>query len=570
MASRLHSTSGARRFSLASLLPAATRRIVALLLAVTGAILTAEAAAQDSAEAILESEIATAPVQFEGETLFRVRGASSLPAQTRARRIGEEIRAAAADPTVSLDSLSVVRREGVVRIVAGDRPLATFVEADARLEQIGLDELAGVHFARVREAIAAYRDARSPASIRRALTNSTLATAAFVAGIVMLLWVWQRLDQIVRRRLRLHVHTIAIQSLPLVRAETIAAAIENAFGAIRTLLLLGVALVYAGFVLAELPWTRGLSRNVASLIVGPLQVMGRGIVSSIPGLAFVLVLVFVLRLVLKLLRAFFDAVGHGSLHLAGFDPDWAQPTYKIIRTVLIAFGLVIAYPYVPGSGSDAFKGISLFAGVVLSLGSSSAISNIIAGYMMTYRRAFKVGDRIRVGDAVGDVIEMRLQVTHLRSLKNEELIIPNSQILTSEVLNYSSLARAHGPGLILHTEVGIGYETPWRQVESLLLMAAMRTPGLASDPPPFVLVTKLGDIAVTYEVNAFCNDVRAMIQLYSELHRRILDVFNEYGVQIMTPAYEGDPETPKIVRREDWYATPASLREELNHRVAPG
>ena len=201
------------------------------------------------------------------------------------------------------------------------------------------------------------------------------------------------------------------------------------------------------------------------------------------------------------------------------------------------------------------SGISLFLGIIFSIGSSSAISNIIAGYMITYRRAFRVGDRIKVGEAFGEVVETRLQVTHLRSIKNEELIIPNSQILGTEVYNYSSLARSYG--LILHTEVAIGYETPWRQVEAMLLAAAERTLGLSREPSPFVLEKQLGGFAATYELNAYCHDAPSFDTLYAELHRNILDVFNEYGVQIMTPAYEGDPDRPKVVAKKDWYAAPA-------------
>jgi small-conductance mechanosensitive channel len=216
---------------------------------------------------------------------------------------------------------------------------------------------------------------------------------------------------------------------------------------------------------------------------------------------------------------------------------------------------VIAYPYIPGSESDAFKGVSIFLGVLLSIGSSSFVSNIIAGYAITYRRLFKVGHRVRVGDTVGDVVAMRLQVTHLRSLKNEEVIIPNSEILNSSVTNYSSFADADG--VILHTTVGIGYETPWRQVEAMLLMAAERTDGLLHEPKPFVLQTGLGDFCISYEINAYCDDARRMPALYAAMHRSILDVFNEYGVQIMTPAYERDPEQPKLVPPEQWYAAPA-------------
>jgi len=179
----------------------------------------------------------------------------------------------------------------------------------------------------------------------------------------------------------------------------------------------------------------------------------------------------------------------------------------------------------------------------------------MAGYTMIYRRAFKVGDRIRVGDITGDVTGIRLQVTYLRTIKNEEIIVPNSIILSSHVTNYSTLASARG--LILHTTVGIGYETPWRQVEAMLLLAADRTPGLLKEPPPFVHQKALADFAVTYELNAYCDNAQAMARLYTVMHQNVLDVFNEHGVQIMTPAYEGDPEIPKVVPREKWYEPPA-------------
>ena len=174
---------------------------------------------------------------------------------------------------------------------------------------------------------------------------------------------------------------------------------------------------------------------------------------------------------------------------------------------------------------------------------------------MTYRRAFRVGDRIKVGDIVGEVTEVRLQVTHVRSLKNEDVVIPNSVILNSAVVNYSTLAASQG--LVLHTTVGIGYETPWRQVEAMLLMAAGRTPRLLKEPPPYVLQKSLGDFAVNYELNACTDRPGEMNAIYTELHRNILDVFNEYGVAIMTPAYEGDPEQPKLVPKDRWYAEPA-------------
>jgi small-conductance mechanosensitive channel len=246
----------------------------------------------------------------------------------------------------------------------------------------------------------------------------------------------------------------------------------------------------------------------------------------------------------------FNGLEQGAIIIEGFDAEWAIPTFRIVRIFTIAFALIIAYPYIPGSDSSAFKGVSVFIGVLFSLGSSSFISNIIAGYSMTYRKAFKIGDRIQVEGKIGIVEEQSLMVTRLRSLKNEEIVIPNSILLNSEITNYN--ARAKNLGLILHTTVGIGYETPWRQVDAMLKLAADRTEGLLKEPAPFVLKQSLGDFAVTYEINVYCNDVSKMQIYYSRLHQNILDVFNENNVQIMTPAYEGDPEIPKVVPKDQW------------------
>jgi small-conductance mechanosensitive channel len=284
--------------------------------------------------------------------------------------------------------------------------------------------------------------------------------------------------------------------------------------------------------------------------------MGRAVLTDIPDLIFLVMLALVVRYGLKLLRLFFEGIARGSITFEGFEAEWAWPTYKIVRVAVIGFAAVVAYPYIPGSGSEAFKGVSLLAGVVFSLGSTSAISNIIAGYTMTYRRAFRVGDRVKVGDVIGDVTDIRLQVTTLKTPKNEEVVIPNATILNNEIVNYTSLAVDQG--LILHTSVGIGYEVPWRQVEAMLLLAAKRTDGLLEEPRPFVLQTALADYAVNYELNVYCSDPRQMMPLYTALHRNIQDVFNEHGVQIMTPSYEADPPDAKIVPRDQWYTAPAA------------
>jgi small-conductance mechanosensitive channel len=527
----------------------------AVAIAIAGVTVNAPALAQQAGSGVDDVEVATAPVAFDGVVLFRVRGVSSLPATVRAGNIGDRLKAAASDPSLALDSLRVEDDGRMSRIVIGGTTLLAIVDADAELEQVGRRGLAAVHLERIREAIAGYRDARSSSALRRTAVSIAVATLVAVLAIFVVRRVRQWIERILTARVHKRIHTVGIQSFELVRGERIWSALRGAVRGLQTLVVLAVVLMYAGFVLAQLPWTRGLSRSVVGFVLRPLQVIGAGVVANIPSLAFLAVLFFVVRLALRVIRLFFDAVGRGSVRFANFDPEWAEPTYKIVRIAVLAFGLIVAYPYIPGSQSAAFKGVSLFIGVVFSLGSSTAIANIVAGYMMTYRRAFKVGDRIKVGDTSGDVMETRLQVTHVRSVKNEEIIIPNSRILASDVVNYSSLARADG--LILHTTVGIGYETPWRQVEAMLLLAAERTSGLSRERRPFVLERSLGDFAVNYEINVYCTDARAMLDHYAELHRHILDVFNEYGVQIMTPAYVHDPQEPKLVQRRNWYTPPA-------------
>jgi len=535
-----------------------TRRLLCLLLLVALVLgVGGHAYAQDKPDADMASDAPTAAVQIDGTTLFQVRGASSYPAQTRADAIQGRIEGVAQDSSVSVDSLYVNDTGTLSRILAGDRPIMAVTEADASLEQAARHEVAIAHLARIREAISEYRAARTPEALRRAAIRSIAATVVFAILVASLFWLWRAVDRVVERRLQARIHSVGIQSFELMRADRIWAGIHNFMLLVRMFLFITCVLLYLGYVLARWPSTRGFARNMVGFAAAPLKVIFGGIVNNIPRLVFLAVLFVVIRLLLRMIRLFFHEVGRGAVKLGGFDAEWAEPTYKIIRVAVVAFGLIVAYPYIPGSQSDAFKGVSLFIGIVFSLGSSSAISNIIAGYMMTYRRAFKLGDRVKIGEFIGDVVELRLQVTHLRSFKNEEIVIPNSEILSGEVVNYTSMGRV--APLLLHTEVGIGYETPWRQVEWMLLESARRT-GLLADPGPFVRIMKLGDFAITYELNAPCRDVSAMNPLYTALHQNVLDVFNEQGVQIMTPAYEGDPEVPKIVTTKEWYppASPAT------------
>ena len=497
----------------------------------------------------------SAAVTIDGVALFRVSGSASLPSAERARNVSARIIAAAQDTGIAPAAITTQPRESRIDIVAGNRHLVAVVPTDAQLEGVALADAALLRAIRIREAMTRYRADRSTDSITRALLATTLAVA--IAALLLLAGIrgFRLAFDTLERRYRSRVHSLTIQSFEVVRADSIWRGMKSVLGTLRILFI--VALVYAlcAFALREFPSTRGLADQLVQFVVEPLQSMGMAVLRYLPKLAFLVVLVIIIRYVLKLLGLFFDAVHAGRVPLRGFDAEWARPTYQIVRILIVLLALVIAYPYLPGSGSAAFQGLSIFAGLMLSLGASSAMASIIAGYTVTYRRAFRVGDRITVGEFTGEVTEVRLMVTHLRTIKNEEVVVPNSVVLQSHVVNYSKLAKTHG--LILHTTVSIGYEIPWRQVEAMLLLAAERTGALLSQPAPFVLEKSLGDFAVTYELNVCVESATGMPERYATLHRNVLDVFNEYGVQIMTPAYEGDPPEPKLVPQERWFSAPA-------------
>jgi small-conductance mechanosensitive channel len=500
----------------------------------------------------------TAPVTLDGDTLFRVRGISSYPASQRAAAIAARIEALAQERDFSPEAIKVVETPASTNIMAGRSLVMGVFDADASVEG-GLERqvLASLYVDRIRRAVAIYRLERSRPFLMAQALRGVVATAVAVLLAALIWWLGRWMEATVERRYRRRLQSVGIQSFHILEPAHIWSALLGALRAMRGAALLVLAYAYLHFVLSSFPWTKALARGLLGRVIDPLQTLALGALGHVPSLVFLLILVVLTRYLLKMVRLFFTAIEQGAVAPAGFDREWAAPTYRIIRLIVVAFAVVVAYPYIPGSGSAAFQGVSIFLGVLFSLGSSSVLSNIIAGYTMTYRRAFRVGDRIRVNDAVGDVMATRVMVTHLRSLKNEEIVIPNSIILNSQIVNYSSLERQHG--LILHTTVGIGYEVPWRQVESMLRLAADRTPGLLKEPAPFVLQQSLGDFAVKYELNAYCDDTRRMQALYTDLHRHILDVFNEYGVQIMTPAYEGDPEQPKVVAKEQWHAAPAAF-----------
>ena len=527
-----------------------------LLLSMTAPLRAATDDVRPDASSSQELTLETAPVEIDGQVLFKVRGLSSFPAEKRAEAIRERIKSVAAEGSFPSGDLRVEVAENGTVIRAGGNALMIVSDADAQLEQTTRENLAALHLLRIQRAIDDFRQARKPDALLKAGLYSAGATVLLALGIAILLALNRWLDKGVSKLLKSRVRSVDIQSFEVLRLDTIWKAMHALVLAIGAVTIVVSVYVYLQYVLALFPWTRSISNDLFNLAAGAGERLGKSLASVIPDLVILVLIYYLARFILRRVKNFFEAVEQRRVAFTQFEAEWALPTYKLVRVLIVAFAFIVAYPYIPGSETPAFKGISIFIGLVVSLGSSTAISNFIAGYLMTYRRVFKVGDRVKVNDVIGEVVAVRLQVTHLRTNKNEEITIPNSQILNSDVTNYSSLASTQG--LILHTTVGIGYETPWRQVEAMLCSAGRRTAGVLTEPGPFVLLPKLGDFAVTYELNVYIRDTRRIAKTYAELHRHILDVFNEYGVQIMTPAYEGDPDQPKVVAPERWHTAPAT------------
>jgi small-conductance mechanosensitive channel len=301
-------------------------------------------------------------------------------------------------------------------------------------------------------------------------------------------------------------------------------------------------------------------------VLNPLKDIGLGLWNYLPNLITVIVIIVVFRYVLKGLYFLKLEIQQENLKLPGFYSDWAAPTYQIVKVLVFAFMIVVIFPYLPGSDSPVFQGVSVFLGFLFTFGSAGSLSNIIAGLILTYMRLFKMGDRVKIGSISGDVIEKNMLVTRVRTTKNEIISIPNATVMNSHTINYSS--DAPEKGLIMHSTITIGYDVPWRKMEAVLIKAALKTPLLLDDPAPFVLQTSLDDFYVSYQINAYTREPNKQATIYSNLHANIQDFCNEAGIEIMSPHYraarDGNQSTIPADQLPKDYKTPSFLfkREE--------
>ena len=511
-----------------------------------------------------------APVLVGGEPILWVTtGIGPYTAQSRADRIGQRVKEAVRDRTIADPTVTVTEADGSSELRVGPRLLMVVTQQDARSIGAARAAIAAQYARELEVAIRAERLRYAPATLIRSGIYGLIATLAL--GVTV--WLILRLALSIRgglerRRAR---RPLRVQRAEIVSADRVSRAIDRAIRVIRVVLILLAFDLYLTLVLGLFPWTRAVSATLLDYVLTPVRVAGAAFVGYLPKLLFVIVITAIVYAAIRLVGLFFNQIRQGRVVFASFPAEWADPTNKIARVLLVAFGVVVAFPYLPASDSPAFAGVSVFLGVLVSLSSSSAISNMIAGVVMTYTGAFRLGDRVKLGDAFGDVIETSLLATHVRTIKNEDITIPNSIVLGGTVINYSRAAKT--AGLILHTSVTIGYDAPWRKVHELLVEAALATPGVLHEPRPFVWQTALNDFYVTYEINAYTDAPRDMIDIYAALHARIQDAFYAAGVEIMSPHYtalrDGNTVAIPEASRPPGYRAPAFRVEDATSSREP-
>lgn len=488
----------------------------------------APAAAQPTEEQPAPEE---ASVVYRHDTLFTVRSqVGRLAPAARARAI--EDRLAEVPPAASRD-VRVEERAGSSDLYAGSRFVMSVTGLDAAPTGRTRQQLAADYARNLREALEREGKGRSLRGVLVAVLLTVFATAALALVLRLTRRLFPQLYAKLRAWQGTRIRTVRLREMELLSEERVATALVGVARALRIVIVAAAIGLYANAVLGFFPWTRGFAQAVFGYVWNALVAVLSAIAGFLPNVAYILVIAVLTRFALKLARLLSEQIASGRLEIPGFFREWADPTYKIARFLVIALAGVVMFPYLPGADSAAFKGVSIFLGVLFSLGSTSAVSNVVAGVVLTYMRPFSVGDRVQIAETTGDVIERNLLVVRIRTIKNVEITLSNAMVLGAHMVNYSAAARSGG--LLLHTKVTIGYDVHWRRVSDLLVAAARDVEGLRTSPPPFVLKTSLDDSYVTYELNAYTDRVQEMSALGSRLHEAILDRFHEAGVEIMSP-----------------------------------
>ncbi len=507
------------------------------------------------------------PVFLGREQLFVIR--TGVPgvatAQERADVINERILKIANDPSISPDAIRLGEGERAFVVMADEDVLFTIGENDEKVYKASRQELGKRAVTAIQKGIQQYREERSLKRLIQGVLATLISTVAVFMFLRGLLFVSSKLLAKVIAGGKAGTLNLRFRNIQLLGSNAASYLLSVSIRLLRLVLVLACLYLYVPFVLSQFPPTKALGTGLLQNIAAQIHLLAQSFVGYLPNFVMIGVVALVTYYIIGFIEKLIAEFGRPDVY-EWFYPEWIQPTTRLATFLAIAVACVVASPYFPGFGSPAFQGVSLFLGALVTLGSSSAVSNAISGLILIYTRSFQLGDHIRLGEITGIVNEKSLFVTRILTLKKEIVTIPNQSVLNSNLINYSAICREAKGHLLLHTTITLGYDAPWRQVHAVLIDAAKATAGIVSEPNPFVLQTSLNDFNVSYELNAYTDRPQSMPAIYSELHQNIQDYCNQAGIEILSPGFsalrDGNHSTIPADYLPPDYESPAFIRHQ--------
>jgi len=482
------------------------------------------------------------PVVIDGDTLFSLytaRGGNSII--SRANNAKSIIYSLGEDWSVNPDSINLFTLGEYTQIMYDDKIILIVSEDDALWMNMPLDSLAKEYREKIVDKVKYLQDKNSLISLAKRIGAFLLVLLVLVLFFRGLNYLAKKLKLVLKKYFELKFKPIIVRDYQLLSTKQALKILFGVVNILRYILMFLVLILVIPVLFSIFPQTKDLAETLFGYILTPVKSIFSSIIRYIPNLFTIAIIYLFVHYIIKGLKYISGEIGAGRLKISGFYPDWAVTTFNLVRFFLYAFMIAMIYPHLPGADSGIFQGISVFIGLVVSLGSTAVIGNIVAGLVITYMRPFKIGDMIKLNETMGTVIEKTPFVTRIRTLKNEVITIPNSFMLSSHTTNYT--ASADNYGLIIHTSIGVGYNIPNTRVHELLIKAAKMTKGVLSDREPFVLDKKFEDLYQQYEINAYIMDVNEISRIYSDLHYNIQNVFIEAEIELQVPFVVSQIET---------------------------
>ncbi|MBB6270090.1 small-conductance mechanosensitive channel [Pedobacter cryoconitis] len=479
------------------------------------------------------------PVILNTDTLFYIYvRTGSFNAMERADAISKKVEKLYEDPFYKADSLVISPNEDSYDLVYKNNDiLMSVANLDGLWFAKSNEALAKEYLQTIKQSIDAERKANSLVNWLKRIGLVLLIIVLLTVIISIINFLFKRTASFLSSKRESYLNVLKIKNIKIFTPEHFEKALLRLNNIIRIAVIILIIYLSLPLLFSIFPETEAWTGTLLGWILSPMKAALNAVAHYLPNLFTVIVIYLIFKYAIRGIKYFFYEIKLGEIQLRGFHADWAIPTFNILKFVLYAFMLILIFPYLPGSGSPAFQGVSVFLGILISLGSSSAITNIVAGLVITYMRPFRIGDRVKIGDVTGDVLEKTMLVTRIKTIKNEDITVPNSMVLSSSTINYSSHTKKESQGLIVHQTLTLGYDIPYKDIYDMLTRAALKTEYILEDPKPFVLQTSLDDFYISYQINAYTKEANKQAAIYSKMFENIQNEFNAAGIEIMSPHY---------------------------------